>query len=69
MRLLIVLISGLVMATASAGVCKGDDPCKACANCRECRYCKSGKGSCSVAREQADRDYLARQKAKAAPKP
>lgn len=62
---------GLLLAASAAwaGVCKGDDPCRECVNCRACKYCNSGKGSCSVKREQADRDYAARRKARATPAP
>jgi hypothetical protein len=62
----VVLWLSLSPALLQAGTCKGEDPCKQCANCKACKYCNSGKGSCSVYREQADREYEARKRAQQA---
>lgn len=76
MKIATLVLTALFAASAlaEAGVCKGETPCKACANCRSCKYCNSGKGSCSVKRDEEERQYQARKaareaKARATPPP
>lgn len=51
-----------------AAVCKGDTPCLACKDCSKCAYCTSGKGSCSVLREQTE-EQARQRRAKQKPPP
>lgn len=63
MRLIAFLLcAAATIATTAAGTCTGSSDCK---TCKQCVYCKSGKGSCNVRREQEDREYEGRQKARA----
>jgi len=60
--LLFLFLFFFLFGQSHAGTCKGETPCQHCKTCKSCRYCRSGKGSCNVAREQADREYEAKQK-------
>lgn len=54
LRSLFLLLS--LTASAAAGVCTGQDDCKACKNCSQCFYCSDRNphpGSCGVVRNQS----------------